>query len=410
MQNSDSPSSALELEEKDQISQYQFSFTGSGGEYFKIWIVNILLSICTLGIYSAWAKVRNHRYFYGNTQLNNASFEYHAEPMQILKGRLIAFSVFSAYILVGEFFPIFGLVFAGLLALIFPFFIRSSLRFSASMSSYRNVHFGFNGSLLDCYKYFLFYPLAISIVPIAAFIYIGYNAESDPGAMGAAVGIALMLGMLFMYLAAPFVIAIMNRFMMNNYRYGSSAFNTSVTVKGYYGIYIKWFFLGLVAVILMSLAIGVLVATAIPAQELIGMEQEGQMQMLGQLFSQAPLMIGIFVIATAIMTFVQAYLIASLRNYLFNNTRLDDVEFGSDLGMLKLGGILTVNALLIILTLGLYIPWAKVRTARCVADASNITSQSSLNHFIAANQAKQSALGDEFGEAFDVDVDLGLAL
>src|SRR5258707_6333866 len=42
-------------------------FTGRAGEYFRIWIVNICLSIVTLGIYSAWAKVRRKRYFYGNT-------------------------------------------------------------------------------------------------------------------------------------------------------------------------------------------------------------------------------------------------------------------------------------------------------------------------------------------------------
>ncbi|MCS6766168.1 MAG: DUF898 domain-containing protein, partial [Candidatus Protistobacter heckmanni] len=32
-------------------------FTGSGAEYFRIWIVNLSLSVLTLGIYSAWAKV-----------------------------------------------------------------------------------------------------------------------------------------------------------------------------------------------------------------------------------------------------------------------------------------------------------------------------------------------------------------
>jgi hypothetical protein len=40
---------------------YPVRFTGSGGEYFRIWIVNLLLSIVTLGIYSAWATVRNRR-------------------------------------------------------------------------------------------------------------------------------------------------------------------------------------------------------------------------------------------------------------------------------------------------------------------------------------------------------------
>jgi len=36
-----------------------FEFLGTGSEYFKIWLVNIILSILTLGIYSAWAKVRS---------------------------------------------------------------------------------------------------------------------------------------------------------------------------------------------------------------------------------------------------------------------------------------------------------------------------------------------------------------
>ena len=37
-------------------------FSGSGSEYFRIWIVNLLLTIVTLGIYYPWAKVRQTRY------------------------------------------------------------------------------------------------------------------------------------------------------------------------------------------------------------------------------------------------------------------------------------------------------------------------------------------------------------
>ena len=77
-----------------------FRFNGSGGEYFRIWIVNLLLSVITLGIYSAWAKVRRLRYFYGNTHLAGDVFEYHGKPIQILKGRLVAFGIFVIYVLV----------------------------------------------------------------------------------------------------------------------------------------------------------------------------------------------------------------------------------------------------------------------------------------------------------------------
>jgi uncharacterized membrane protein YjgN (DUF898 family) len=56
-------------------------FTGRGAEDFKIWIVNIAFTLITLGIYSAWAKVRKNRYIYGNIIFEDASIEYLADPM-----------------------------------------------------------------------------------------------------------------------------------------------------------------------------------------------------------------------------------------------------------------------------------------------------------------------------------------
>src|ERR1043166_320431 len=76
---------------------HRFEFRGSGGEFFRFWIVNIALSLVTLGIYSAWAKVRTRRYFYGNTFVAGHSFDYHASPVRILIGRIIALVLFGGY-------------------------------------------------------------------------------------------------------------------------------------------------------------------------------------------------------------------------------------------------------------------------------------------------------------------------
>ncbi len=64
-----------------------FEFHGNAREWFGIWIVNLLLSIVTLGIYSAWAKVRARKYFYQNTYVADRNFDYHATGLQILIGR-----------------------------------------------------------------------------------------------------------------------------------------------------------------------------------------------------------------------------------------------------------------------------------------------------------------------------------
>ena len=45
---SESPSHAASARAPEQIR-----FTGSGSEYFGIWIVNLLLTVVTVGIYSA---------------------------------------------------------------------------------------------------------------------------------------------------------------------------------------------------------------------------------------------------------------------------------------------------------------------------------------------------------------------
>src|SRR4051812_15462633 len=80
-----------------------FRFTRQAGEYFRIWVVNLFLSVIPVGLYSPWAKVRKKRYFYGHTRLAGASFEYHGNPIAILKGRLIAFALFALYTLASHF-------------------------------------------------------------------------------------------------------------------------------------------------------------------------------------------------------------------------------------------------------------------------------------------------------------------
>src|SRR5512142_1603446 len=114
------------MQEQQQL--HKFEFTGTGWEYFRIWIVNLLLTIVTLGIYSAWAKVRRMQYFYRNTRLADASFDYHGDPKAILKGRFIAFALLLVYNLTLKFNPILGLVVGLLLGLAMPWLLMRSLR------------------------------------------------------------------------------------------------------------------------------------------------------------------------------------------------------------------------------------------------------------------------------------------
>ena len=98
----------------------RFCFHGEGGEFFRIWIVNLVLSIVTLGIYSAWAKVRTKRYFYGNTELAGDRFDYLASPIAILKGRIIAVVLLVIYTVLSVFFVPASYLMLALLLLVMP--------------------------------------------------------------------------------------------------------------------------------------------------------------------------------------------------------------------------------------------------------------------------------------------------
>jgi uncharacterized membrane protein YjgN (DUF898 family) len=202
-------------------------FTGKATEYFKIWIVNICLSVLTLGIYSAWAKVRRKRYFYGSTLLEGASFEYTGNPVAILKGRLIVAGAFVIYSLAQNVMPLLSAALALLLLTILPWILQRALQFNARNSMHRNVRFRFHGSKMDI---FLVLLVAALLIP-------------------------LTLG-----LAYPFYLRMKRRMVVENSAYGSTRFAFAATTGDYYRAALKLSlaFLGFVAGSVITFGIGLL--------------------------------------------------------------------------------------------------------------------------------------------------------
>ena len=139
-------------------------FSGSGGEFFKIWAVNMFFSILTLGIWSAWAKVRTMRYFYGNTTLDGSAFEYLADPVKILKGRLLVFGGFAIFSAVAKFYPAIGPIGGLVLFALTPWIVRQSLRFQRHYTAWRGVRFAFVGSLGEAFRAFVLWPVTAFLI------------------------------------------------------------------------------------------------------------------------------------------------------------------------------------------------------------------------------------------------------
>jgi uncharacterized membrane protein YjgN (DUF898 family) len=355
------------------------SFTGKGSEYFGIWIVNLLLTILTLGIYSAWAKVRSLRYFYSNTLLDNAPFNYTATPQAILRGRLFAFAIFAFYGAVVHFYPLAELPLLLVFLIAVPWLVVRSLMFSRYHSTYRNLRFGFQPN----------YGGAVSVF------------------LGLTLLIPFTLGLI-----TPYIAYRKARFVIENSTYGQSHFTFAARVGDYYRAYLQAFgiFIGSALLILGSVAAVIYSSPGL---------QEAFISVLAELQkTQAPedpssqfgvlVLLGVLAYAILLMLGYATYffLAAVTTNLSWNGTHLDGVRFESSLNpyvMLWLG---MSNAFLILISLGLLYPWARIRIARYHVERLTVVASGNLDRFAARRQSATSAAGEELADVFDVGVAL----
>lgn len=335
------PSSPAEIQ--DGPRNLQFAFHGKGDEYFRIWIVNLLLSIVTLGIYSAWAKVRREQYFHRNLVLDEAGFDYHANPIAILKGRIIAVLLFAAVSASEHIHPLLHTLALFLSIFVIPWLIMRSMRFRAYNSSYRGLRFAFVGTYGGALK-----------------AYVGYGFI-----------VLITLG-----LCMPMWIRETHKYIINNLRYGHGEFHCELLAADIFIFTLKaWL-----------VAMGVI--------------------MLGGVFAALlPKLIIVSMIITAIAYIsVLPYIRMTLTNYVWSRAELDDNDFSSEMKFKPYFGIVLRNLLFTVLTLGLYWPWAKVNLAHYRAACTSLSMSSGLDHFMATAAEHVSAFGDAAVDIFDFDI------
>jgi len=331
--------------------RYPVEFTASAGEYFRIWIVNLGLTIVTLGIYSAWAKVRKRRYLYSHTLIGGEGFEYRAKPLPILKGRLIALGILIAVFAAGNFVPAFAaqpalgkLAFVVVAVIVGPWLVVQSLKFNAYNTAYRNIRLRFGATYGACLKI-----------------------------------VAKYLWVLLLPIAYPYFKRRLVQFAAENHFYGATRF----TVLDFKKPFIHAYAVGYGLFILAGLG---LVAS-------------------GAIFGKAAAdlsVIGFYLAALLIYAYIRARTI----NAVWNNIWIGTVHFASTLRARDMIWLYMSNLAAIVLTLGLATPWAVVRTHRYRASKTTVIASGPLDSFVQAETQQVSATGQEVGEMFDIDIAL----
>ena len=330
-----------------------FVFTGSGSEYFGIWIVNLALTVATLGFYSPWAKVRRLQYFYGHTSLDGSCFEYLGDPRAILRGRLLAGALLIAYVVLTRLGSVAALAALVGLGLLLPWLVHRSLRFRLHNSSYRGLRFRFTGSLGEAYQGFLLGPILV----IAS------------------------LGTL-----VPALHWSIKCYQFQNARFGTAEFKCSPPLGAFYRAYVAAGAGTVLSLLAVVAGIGVLVGPTT--------EESDEMVLANIVVLLFLLLLG---------RLARLYINARIQNAVWNHLGVGSRAFSSTVSAGRLVAIDVANLVAVVCTLGLFQPFAAVRLYKYRLECLTMGPGQELDQIAADPDQEIGAGAEETADAFDVD-------
>lgn len=370
-------------------------FTGSGSEYFRIWIVNLGLTLLTLSLYWPWAKARKLRYFHGNTVVGGHALDFHGEPWRMLRGYLLVALLFLLYSQAGNFSALAGGIALLIMAAVWPALFRASMQFRLANTSWRGLRFAFDGDLPGAYM-----AMLALFVPAIGFVVLGAFAPEEGDPAGDAFLAAFSLLVVSSLLAVPLLLWLLKRYQHGHYVYGSVRTRLDAGAGAFLAAGLK--------------IAGVALLAGLLAAGLAGAA------MWSMLSAKSWDMAIIVLIAPflALQLIVQPYAASRLQNLVWARTSGHAVagpseappnsralRFDSRLRWMPLMQLTLKNWALVVLTLGLYWPFAAIALARMRLESMSIQTSVDLDAIAGRRGAGAGdASGDAAGDLFGIDI------
>ena len=394
---------------KDRLSVH---FTGSGSEYFRIWVVNLLLTVVTLGLYYPWARVRRLQYFASNTWVGNDRFgryplEFTANPARMLRAYVVMVVLLLVYVVTSNLsVAISSLAFLALTAMV-PVFTWAGLRFRLGNTRWRGLRFSFAGSIAGAYLAYL--PLLLAFVASTLVFASGFLAFAgadepvDASRLGwldfGLFGLTAIGGLAWLVTLFRLI-----RYRQDHLRFGDIRTRLDLGLGSYLWLLVRAAGLSiLLAVILIPTMLAVLWfagALSSALQTRSGDDPVLTRTVVGLLLPT------VFLLGLAWQVFVRSWLVAREQNLVWSNTRGSRFTFNSRLRARAYVARNLLNWLLIVITLGLYQPFAVVALARLRLDALSIDTDGDPAAIVAAAEAAPGVAGDAGADVFGVDIGL----
>jgi uncharacterized membrane protein YjgN (DUF898 family) len=307
---------------------YSLAFHGAGGEYFKILIVNTILSILTLGLYYPWAKEKKLKYLYSKNTFDETPFVFSGTGKEMFKGFIkavgilvIIYGIFLYLIFNEQTVSALVFFYVALLTLI-PIALHGAYKYRMAKTSWRGIRFGYNGDRNQLFGIFV-------------------------------KGFLLTIFTLGIY-GAWFTMNI-RRYIMSNIKVGNARFVYSVEGNDYFRMNIKGYFLTIFT-------------------------------------------LGIYMFWWQKDQF----------EFLVNNTRLEQDEdiifFNSKATGSGFAGLMIVNLLILVFTLGIGYAWIVTRTMTFIMNNIEASGYYSFESLLQAQEEYSDATADDMADILDLGI------
>lgn len=364
----------LETSASLQKFQARLQFTGTGTEYFRIWIVNLCFTLLTLGLYFPWAKIRKMRWFAQHTHLLNDNFDYHGRPLPILIGYLSAAVLLFFYRQVFAWTQLTAIFIVILFLIVGPLLLAGAWRFRLNNTSWRGLRFSFHSSRKEIYKACLPLVCLWFVIPLTVSFYgPAETTDFQPEILLTVIG--------FTMLAWPWAHARFKSLQHNNAYYGDWRFTFESAYWHFYKLY-TIFFIGLIALIIGT-TILFYSSNALFFHEKLAVIPSG--------FIVLSILIP-FLLFTALSAFYGV----QLQRIIWSHTFCRGLHWRNEMRAWPWLILNLRNLLLVTLSLGLYWPFAAVAVARYYVQSIVIESEHPFEEIIAhpTQEKNVNATGD----------------
>ena len=357
-----------------------FLYDGRISELYGVFLLNLLLTIITFGVFRFWAITRLRRYLWSHMRFEGTRLTYTGKGKELFLGFLVAMVIFSIIgMTLGQAATMGGAARVVMLVLAYPAFMIlfgaahfSAQRYRLSRTEWRGIRGGMEGSAVR-------YGVS----------WMGY----------------LLLSLLTLYQAIPWMQVGLARIRINATRFGSAVFAFEGRGRSLYPI---WLGTWIGSLLLLGLFVGVVVVGNTASLSPVFSGKVTGPQASATLAKVLP-MAGLGLIAFgAAAGLLATWYYASLTRLVIGGTSVTipaepaeaPIRFSSSVSAGSLLWLFVANALIGLFTLGLGLPIILHRSIRYFASTTFMTGSLDAHALLQSTQDKP-AIGEGFLQALD---------